>query len=106
MEKTPLGIFVVSAAARIARATISEVPGCAGCALTITGFPAANADAVSPPATEYASGKLLAPKTTTGPSGRHIDRKSGFAGFRAASALSNRARTHDPSSIRSANNLI
>ena len=43
------------------------VPGCALCALTITGQPAARADAVSPPATEKARGKLLAPNTATGP---------------------------------------
>ena len=33
----------------------------------MTGQPAASADAVSPPQTENANGKLLAPKTTTGP---------------------------------------
>src|SRR5699024_12695284 len=58
-----------SIAALIACATISEVPGCALCALKTTGQPAASADAVSPPAVENASGKLLAPKTATGPSG-------------------------------------
>ena len=47
--------------------TSSLVPGWAGCALTITGLPAARAEAVSPPATENASGKLLAPKIATGP---------------------------------------
>lgn len=31
------------------------------------GQPAANAEAVSPPAVEYAKGKLLDPKTTIGP---------------------------------------
>ena len=35
--------------------------------MTTTGHPAASADAVSPPATENASGKLLAPNTATGP---------------------------------------
>src|ERR1035441_9322074 len=39
--------------------TISLVPGCAECALTMTGLPAAKAEAVSPPATAKASGKLL-----------------------------------------------
>ncbi len=51
--------------------TISLVPGCAWCAFTITGLPAAKAAAVSPPATENASGKLLAPKTATGPEPAH-----------------------------------
>jgi hypothetical protein len=56
--------------------------------LAITGQPAASAEAVSPPATEKASGKLLAPKTTTGPSGRNIERTSGFGtGWRCGSAL-------------------
>ena len=55
-------------AAGSARPTSSDVPGWAGCALTTTGQPAARAEAVSPPATENASGKLLAPNTATGPS--------------------------------------
>ena len=38
----------------------------------------AKADAVSPPAVEYAKGKLLAPKTKTGPIGINIFLKSGF----------------------------
>ena len=63
----------------MARATISDVPGCAGCALQITGHPAASAEAVSPPATEYASGKLLAPNTATGPRG-HVH--AAHIGFR------------------------
>ncbi len=54
------------AADGIARPTSSDVPGWAEWALTMTGQPAASADAVSPPATENASGKLLAPKTPTG----------------------------------------
>jgi hypothetical protein len=41
-----------------------------------TGAPAASADAVSPPATEKASGKLLAPNTATGPSGMFARRRS------------------------------
>ena len=47
----------------MAFATNLEVPGCASCAFTTTGQPAAKAEAVSPPATENANGKLLAPKT-------------------------------------------
>ncbi len=37
--------------------------------MTITGFPAASAEAVSPPSTENANGKLLAAKLSTGPTG-------------------------------------
>src|SRR5690625_7483932 len=69
--KTPSGIAVFSAACRMALVTSSFVPGCDSWAFTITGQPAASAEAVSPPAVENARGKLLAPKTTTGP-----DRKS------------------------------
>jgi hypothetical protein len=54
-----------------------EVAGCDGCAFTTTGQPAASAEAVSPPGTENASGKLLAPNTATGPSGTSIRRTSG-----------------------------
>jgi hypothetical protein len=79
--------------------TISLVPGCAVCALTITGLPAASAEAVSPPATEKASGKLLAAKTATGPSGRSTERRSALGiGVRSGSAGSMRAMAHEPSS--------
>ena len=63
-------------AAWIALPASSEVPGWAGCALASTGQPAASAEAVSPPATENASGKLLAPNTATGPSAIWRWRKS------------------------------
>jgi hypothetical protein len=64
--------------------TSSLVPGWALCALTMTGQPAASAEAVSPPATEKASGKLLAPNTATGPSGIWRWRKSARgSGWRA-----------------------
>ena len=53
------------------------MPGCDGWPLTTTGQPAASADAVSPPAVENASGKLLAPNTATGPIGTSIRRTSG-----------------------------
>ena len=43
----------------------------------MTGHPAASALAVSPPAVEKASGKLLAPKTATGPMGTSMRRTSG-----------------------------
>ena len=45
--------------------------------MTITGQPAASALAVSPPAVEKASGKLLAPNTATGPMGTSMRRTSG-----------------------------
>jgi hypothetical protein len=54
-----------------------DVAGCDACALTTTGQPAASALAVSPPGTENASGKLLAPNTPTGPIGTSIRRRSG-----------------------------
>ena len=97
-EKTPSGKPHSRTLSRTNWPTSSLVPGWAGCALTMTGFPAARADAVSPPATEKASGKLLAPKTTTGPSACSIERRSGLGGFALASARSIRAITHEPSS--------
>ena len=67
IENEPSGMLVAATAFWIAMPTSSEVPGCCGRALTITGQPAAKADAVSPPATENAKGKLLAGNTSTGP---------------------------------------
>ena len=67
--KTPAGKPQEATALEIAELTKSPVLGCAGCALKITGQPAASAEIVSPPATEKAKGKLLAPKTATGPKG-------------------------------------
>ena len=75
-ENTPAGMPVFFAAAVIARPTSSAVPGCAECAFTITGQPAARAEAVSPPATENANGKLEAPNTATGPNGMYCRRRS------------------------------
>ena len=66
-EKTPSGKPHSRTLSSNSWPTSSLVPGCAGCAFTITGLPAASAEAVSPPATEKASGKLLAPKIATGP---------------------------------------
>jgi hypothetical protein len=102
-EKTPAGIPVCSTARMIARAVSSEVAGCAGCALTTTGHPAASADAVSVPATEKANGKLLALKTATGPIGINIRRMSGRGGRCSGFARSIRASTHDPSRTSAAN---
>ena len=57
-------------------------------ALTITEQPTARADAVSPPATENANGKLEAEKTATGPMGRRMRRRSGLGGVADGSAWS------------------
>ena len=89
----------------MARPTSSEVPGWASCALTTTGQPAARADAVSPPATEKANGKLLAPNTATGPSGTLRWRISGRGnGVRSGWAGSMRAWFQLPSRSTAANN--
>ena len=72
IEKKPWGKWHFSPANKIASATNLLVSGCPLCALTITGQPAAKADMVSPPATEKANGKLLAPKTTTEPTATFI----------------------------------
>ena len=91
-EKTPSGKPQARTLFRTASPTSWLVPGCAEWAFTITGFPAANAEAVSPPATEKASGKLLAENTTTGPSGRSSERMPGFGkGLRFGSGRSMRA---------------
>ena len=96
-------MFVFSAAFIIADATNSPVPACIGCDFTITGHPAANAAAVSPPAVEYANGKLLAPKTTTGPKGIIILRRSGFGiGCLSGTPISMVASTQEPSFTSSA----
>lgn len=88
----------------MALATISAVPAWAAWARTMTGQPAARALAVSPPATEKARGKFEAQKTATGPSGRRMERRSGLGmGERSGWAVSMRASTHEPSSMRSAN---
>ena len=62
--------------------------------MTTTGQPAASAEAVSPPAVEKASGKLLAPKTATGPMGTSMRRTSGRGiGLASGSAVSMIAST-------------
>ena len=76
-EKVPAGRPASATASVMARATSSEVPGWASWPLTTTGQPAASAEAVSPPATENASGKLEALNTATGPSGMKRWRMSG-----------------------------
>ena len=63
------------------------------------GHPAARADAASVPIVEYASGKLLAPKTATGPRGKSNFRKPGLGlGLRPGFARSIAGLRHDPSS--------
>ena len=73
----PSGKSAISIAFRMHCATSSLVPGWYGCAFTITGQPAARAEMESVPAVEYARGKLLAPKTRTGPIPTFIFRRSG-----------------------------
>ena len=77
MLNTPAGMPVFSAARMIASATHSAVAMCPLWALNTTGQPAASAEAVSPPAVENASGKLLAPNTATGPRPMRYWRRSG-----------------------------
>ena len=85
---------MLSTAARTSRATTALVPGCDGWPFTTTGQPAASAEAVSPPAVLNASGKLLAPKTATGPIGTSMRRTSGRGIGRASgSAVSMIAST-------------
>lgn len=67
MLNTPAGMPVWRAARRMTSATHSAVAIWPVWALNTTGQPAASAAAVSPPAVENASGKLLAPNTATGP---------------------------------------
>ncbi len=103
-ENTPAGSPHSRTAAWIVRPTSSDVPGCAPCALTITGHPAASADAVSPPATENASGKLDAPNTATGPIAILRSRRSTRgSGLRCARAGSMRASMKPPSRTTAAN---
>ena len=85
--------------------TICDVAACAGCAFTTTEQPAANALAVSPPAVEYANGKLLAPNTTTGPNAINSLRISGLGGFLSGIAVSILASTQLPSRNMEANIL-
>jgi hypothetical protein len=102
--KTPDGRPQAFTASWTARPTSSDVPGWAGWALTTTGQPAARAEAVSPPATEKASGKFDAPNTATGPSGTLRRRRSGRgSGLRSGWAGSIRASSQPPSRSTPAN---
>ena len=91
-ENTPPGSPHASTAAATADPANSAVPGWALWALTITGQPAASAEAVSPPVTENASGKLLGPNTATGPTPMWRWRTSG-AGRGARSGWASSMRT-------------
>ena len=102
---TPAGSWQMAMALTIARATSSEVPGWAEWAFSTTGQPAARAEAVSPPATEKASGKLLAANTATGPRPIMRKRKSGRGGVRSGKAESMRASVHEPSRSKPANSF-
>src|SRR5690606_13685136 len=94
------------AALLIAMATNSPVPGWEGCPFTTTGQPLAKADAVSPPATENAKGKLLAPNTPTAPKGFCIYRISDLGiGSLSGKAESILASTQEPSRKTEANNF-
>ena len=99
----PSGKRVAASASRITPATRCDVSGCAGCARSTTGQPTASAEAVSPPATENASGKLLAANTAAGPRATSCERTSGRGGVRAGSAASTRVSRQASCSARSAN---
>lgn len=90
-EKVPEGISVFVEASLTISPSFSQVPGCPGCAFTMTGHPTARADMVSVPTTEIAKGKLQAPITTTGPRGMWLLCRAGFGtGIRSGSASSDR----------------
>src|ERR1044072_795984 len=77
--KTPSGAPAPTSASRRISPVRTDSSGCPGCALRTTGQPAASADAVSPPATLNANGKLLAANTSTGPIATFTRRMSGRA---------------------------
>ena len=99
MENTPAGKSAVRGGARDGAARpVPQCPGARDAPSRPPGQPAANAEAVSPPAVENASGKLLEPNTTTGPTPLSMRRRSGRgSGWRSGSAVSMRASTHEPS---------
>ena len=101
----PAGRPHSSTALTMARATSSDVPGWAEWAFRTTGQPAAKADAVSPPATENASGKFDAANTATGPTPIRRLRRSGRGGVRCGRAGSMRGSCHEPSRSRLPNSF-
>ena len=105
-ENIPLGKLQRSRARAMASHIHWWVPRWLLCALTITGFPEAKAEAVSPPAVENAKGKLDAPNTAIGPKGtRHFLISDFGKGWRSGSAVSIEASTQNSSWATSANNL-
>src|ERR1700735_4803589 len=80
IPNTPGGRPAACTAWRASGASSTGRPGCDGWALTTTGQPLASAEAVSPPSTLKANGKLLAPKISTGPSGSSQRRRAGRGG--------------------------
>ncbi|KGS26697.1 hypothetical protein X941_4274 [Burkholderia pseudomallei MSHR5569] len=68
----PAGSCCAESTAQASSKTARESSVWPGCAFTTTGHPAANAEAVSPPSTENANGKLLAANIATGPMGTRI----------------------------------
>jgi len=96
--KSPAGSPHAATARTTACPTSSAVPACARWAFTTTGQPAASADAVSPPATENAKGKLLDPEPPRAPT------RSACAAGRAAAAVADQATprrcAHRPTSRR------
>ena len=84
----PAGAPTELAARTIISPTIVETIGWPGLIFITTAHPAARAEAVSPPATPNANGKLLAPNIPTTPSGIDIDRSSGRGGVSVAFSLS------------------
>ena len=99
------GAPAASRAAETTAAVRTDNCGCPEWAFTITEQPAARADAVSPPATEKANGKLLAAKLSTGPTGILKRRTSGRTpNTNAESASSMRTSRYSPASTISANN--
>ena len=73
-------------------------------ALTTTGQPAAKAEAVSPPNTENANGKLLAENMATGPKGTRCSTMLGWpTGGAPATAGSSKYSNAAPPSAMSAN---
>src|SRR5277367_349997 len=79
-EKTPSGKSQARTLSRMMRPTSSLVPGWAGCALTMTGFPAAKAETVIPTGGEKGGWKIAAPESTQRAKGGKNEPKVRFGG--------------------------